>query len=183
MNYYQKKLYLPQVDKNDRLIGQVERWRAHEQGILHRGFTVVLIYKKQLLLQHRKHPAFDGLYDLSFSSHPAYINNKLQTMAEAIYQTLKREWNLKKTDLKTELKFIDKFYYRAKDPNSIYTEHEIDYLYQVEINKLPQPNLDFAYGYKFINRQPFSNFKFQISNFPLAPWVKKIIERRFLQAL
>lgn len=183
MDYYKKKIVILEVDKNDKPLGKVERWLAHKQGILHRGFTVVLISNKQLILQHRRHPAFDGLYDLSFSSHPVYINNKLQSMEEAIYQTLTREWNLKKEDLKTGLKFIDKFYYQARDPKSIYTEHEIDYIYAGELNKLPKPNPDFAYGYKIINQQPVSSFEFRVSDLILCPWVKQIIANKSFQEL
>jgi len=176
MDYYSKKLYLAQVDENDILLARVERWRAHEKGVLHRGFTIILMYNNLVVLQHRKHPAFDGFYDLSFSSHPVYVNNRLQTMEQAIYNALEREWNLEKSDLITDLKYLNKFYYKAKDPNSIYTEHEVDYLYLTELNKLPNINKDFAYGYEMID---ISNFKFKILNFQMAPWVKKINLNKF----
>jgi len=173
MDYYQKKFYLAQINRDDQLISPIERWRAHQEGILHRGFTVVLVYQRQFILQHRKHPAFDGFFDLSFSSHPIYVKNQLQSMEEAIYDTLKREWNLSKKDLKTDLKYIDKFHYKARDPYSVYTEHEVDYLYSVEITRLPQPILEFSYGYDLLKISSRFN-RDQISSFQLAPWIKKI---------
>ncbi len=183
MDYYQKDFYLAQVDEDDNLIGPVERWQAHQQPVLHRGFTLILVYKNQLILQHRRHKAFDGYYDLTFSSHPVYINKKLQTMEETIKQGLQREWSLQSTDLKTKINFVDKFYYRAKDSKSIYTEHEFDYLYWAETKKLPKINQDFAYGYELINSKPVSDFDFRISSFNLCPWVKKIITLKSFQEL
>jgi isopentenyl-diphosphate delta-isomerase len=177
MDYYKQKIYLAAIDKNDKIVRKVERWQAHKEGILHRGFTCILKYKSRLLLQHRRHPAFDGFFDLSFSSHPTYINGKLQTMEVAIYNTLKREWNLQKEDLKTKIKFLDKFYYKACDPKSPYTEHEIDYLYFIEINRLPKKVSDFYYNYKLVrsNDLKIKNWKLKTE---LAPWVKQIIESK-----
>jgi len=169
MEYYQKKLFLAEVDKSDNIIGKIERWRAHRDGVLHRGFTAVLTYQDNIVLQHRKHLAFDGYFDLTFSSHQIYKNEKLQTDLEAIYETLKREWNIDKTGLVDEPKFLGKFYYdKAKDPNSVFSEHEIDYIYQTELKSLPTPNPDYAYGFELVNKQEVVNFK-------IAPWVKEIV--------
>ena len=176
MEYYQKKLFLAEVDKNDNIIRQIERWQAHKEGILHRGFTAILTYQNSIVLQHRKHLAFDGYYDLTFSSHQIYKNEKLQTDIEAIDETLKREWNIDKIGLIDEPKFLGKFYYKAKDPQSIYTEHEIDYIYQAELKNLPTPNFDFAYGFELISKQKIGNWKLEIGNFNVAPWVKEIIK-------
>jgi len=177
MNYYTEQQFLAQVDKNDKIIGRVERWQAHEKGILHRGFTVILYYQNQIVLQHRKHPAFDGFWDLTFSSHQIFKNNVLQTDLEAIYESLKREWNVNKNDLIKKPKYLGKFYYKARDPKSIYTEHEIDYIFSAELKNKPNPNPEFAYGYKLIDEFQISNFKFQIK---MAPWVEIIINKKFI---
>lgn len=176
MDYYKKRLFLAEVDKNDNVIKKVERWQAHKEGVLHRGFTTILTYQDNIVLQHRKHLAFDGYFDLTFSSHQIFVNDKLQTDEEAIIKTLKREWNINESGLVKKLKFLNKFYYKAKDPNSIFTEHEIDYIYITELKNLPEPNLDFAYGFKLINKLNIENCKLAIENLKLAPWVKKIIE-------
>lgn len=176
MDYYKKELFLAEVDKDDNIIGKIERWEAHKEAVLHRGFTVILTYKDKIILQHRKHLAFDGYFDLTFSSHQIYINEKLQTDIEAINETLKREWNIDQTGLTGELKYLDKFYYKAKDPNSIFTEHEIDYIYQGELKDLPRLNPDFAYGFELIDKQNIENCKSKIKNFKIAPWVREIIK-------
>lgn len=185
MDYYKKQLFLAQVDPQDKIIKKIERWEAHKKSICHRGFTAVLIYKNQIILQHRKHPAFDGFYDLSFSSHPVFVNNKLQSMEEAITNTLKREWNLTRNDLKDDFVYLDKFYYKASDPKSGLVEHEVDYIYVVYINKLPRINTDFAYGYELVS---ISNFEFsfqdkKILNLNLAPWVDPMIKQLNIKQL
>lgn len=178
MDYYARKLFLAQIDKEDNLVGKVERWQAHEKALLHRGFTVILTFNNQIILQHRRHPAFDHFFDLSFSSHPVFINDKFQSMEEAIFNTLNREWNLFKNDLSAGPIFLDKFYYFAKDPQSIYTEHEIDYIYAAKLNRLPNINPDFAYDIQTVN---IPDIKSQIVEFRLAPWVKKILENKIIQ--
>lgn len=174
MNYYQQKLFLAKVNNNDNIIEKIERWQTHKKGVLHRGFTVVLIYQNNVILQHRKHLAFDSYFDLTFSSHQVYKNSYLQTDLEAIYEALKREWYINANDLIEKPKFLGKFYYKAKDPHSIFTEHEIDYIYKAELKKLPTSNFDFAYGYSLINKSQISNF-----NPPVAPWVGKMIKEKF----
>jgi isopentenyl-diphosphate Delta-isomerase len=174
-NYYKEKQFLPQVDNQDKVVGKVEKWQAHKENILHRGFTVILVYQNNIILQQRKHLAFDGLYDLSFSSHAIYVNEKLQTDDEAISNALNREWNLNKEDLLSPPQFKGKFYYQAKDSKSDFSEHEFDYIYQVELKRLPQFNPEFAYGIKLIPKN-IENWKLEIENLSLCPWAQKIID-------
>lgn len=168
MDYYKKELLLAEVDKDDNVIGKIERWKAHKDVILHRGFTAILTYQNKIVLQHRKHLAFDRYFDLTFSSHQIYVHDVLQTDEDAINDTLKREWNIDPSGIKNIPKYLGKFYYKAKDPNSIFTEHEIDYIYIGELKNIPNPNPDFAYGYELVD-------KLQIKNFKTAPWVKEIV--------
>ncbi len=50
-DYYEKTLYIPRVNENDDILGKVERWEAHEKGILHRGFTVGLLHYGAMICQ------------------------------------------------------------------------------------------------------------------------------------
>lgn len=176
MDYYKQKQFIAQVDKNDKILDQIEKWDCHKKGILHRAFTAIIIHKNQYVLQHRKHPAFNGVFDLSFSSHQIYVNNRLQSDLEAVYDSLKREWNLQKKDLSYEPKFLGKIYYKAKDQNSIYIEREIDYIYIVESKILPIPNFDFAYGFSLVKKEVLKSYGPKVLNsLPLAPWIKKIV--------
>lgn len=176
MDYYKKELFLAHVDREDNIIKKVERWNAHKSGILHRGFTMILTYNDKMVLQHRKHLAFDGYFDLTFSSHQIYVHDVLQTDEDAIRDTLKREWSIDGSGLKSIPKYLGKFYYKAKDPNSIFAEHEIDYIYAAELKNLPTPNPDFAYGFELIDKQNIENCKLKIGKFKMAPWVEEIIK-------
>lgn len=173
IKYYQKKLFLAQVDNNNQLIGQIERWQAHKNKILHRGFTVILFWQNNLILQCRKHPIFDGYYDLSFSSHPIFINQKLQSDNQAIIQNLKREWLIKDDDLKSPI-FVDRFLYQARDKKTGFWEYEINFLYLIKLKNQPQINPDFAYEAKIININDFINQRFDQKKIILTPWVEKI---------
>ncbi len=189
MDYYQAKQFVAQVDKNDKILGKIEKWDAHKKGVLHRGYTCILKFKDNFILQHRKHPVFDGVFDLSFSSHQLFASSlpsrasgasrgiSLQETSTAIAKGLKREWNIDKKDLLSEPKFLKKIYYKAKDPKSDYTEHEIDYIYIAVLKNLPKPNLDFYYSFKLVKKLEIRNWKLGIN---LAPWVKVMIEKKLI---
>jgi isopentenyl-diphosphate delta-isomerase len=177
-NYYQQKLYLAQVDNSNNILGEVERWEAHKEGILHRGFTAILTYKGKYLLQHRKHPAFDHCWDFTFSSHQLYRNEQLQSDIDAIYHALGREWDLTESDVIEAPVFKGTVYYKAQDPNSIYTEHEFDYVYVAELKRLPKPNVDFSYGFELV--PSIEEIQQLPLSYTLCPWVKEIIKRILL---
>lgn len=170
-NYYQRKIFLAQADENDNIIQPVERWQAHEKGILHRGFTAVLKFENKIFLQHRRHPAFDGYWDLTFSSHQIYKDGILQPDREAIYEALEREWDLKCKEVADFIR-LGKIYYKAKDPQSIYTEHEYDYIYSVVLKISPKPNPKYAYGCDAIDAGDIKN---SLTGYKLTPWVEKMV--------
>ena len=175
-SYYKQKQIIARVDKGGNVIGQIEKWEAHKKGILHKALSVVLIYKGEYILQHRKHPAFDGVYDLTSSSHQIYINGTLQDTVEATLLSLKREWGLEKKDFIKLPKVDGTIYYKAKDPNSIYTEHEMCDMLTAPINRLPVPNLNFSYGYSVVDKKILTN-KNSIFYKNLAPWSKVTIDK------
>ena len=174
-SYYKIKQIIAKVDEKGKVIGKIEKWEAHKQGVLHKALTVAILYKGQFVVQHRRHPAFDGVYDVTSSSHQLFINGKLQVTEEATYECLKREWNLDKKDLKSEPKNMGTIYYKAKDPKSIYTEHEICEVMVAEVKELPHPNYDFAYGFFLLTKERLFN-KNGMFYKQLAPWVKTMIE-------
>ena len=177
--YYKEKQYIEKVNKSGKHLGFDEKWDAHKKGVLHRGFGIILLYKDYILLQHRKHPAFDAVLDLSSASHQLLKNNKFEDLNEAVINSLKREWNLNKKDLAGEVKYLGYVYYKAKDSKSIYTEHEYCDVLIVEIKRLPVVNLDFAYGYSLAKKEEVYNKNSRIfENF--SPWAKKIVEKKII---
>lgn len=170
---------IAQVDRSDNIIGQIEKWEAHRKGILHRAFTVALFYKDSIILQHRKHPAFDGYFDLTSSSHPTFRNGKFEDMLDAVYRTLDREWNIDKNDLIYTPKNRGFVIYKARDETSGFVEHELCYLFVSEVNTLPKPNFDVAYGFSLVKSKLLRNAHSPIQKI-LAPWVKKMVEKRLI---
>lgn len=177
--YYKQKQFIATVDKKGNVTGKVEKWEAHRKGILHKAFTIAILYKGDILLQHRKHPAFDGVFDATISSHQLVIDGKLEDTIKASEKTLKREWNIEKKDLAKPLKDIGVVYYKAKDAYSEYIEHEVCSVVVAEIKTLIQPNLDFAYGYSLVTKKELKNRKTRTYQ-NLAPWVKVMIDKKLL---
>lgn len=169
---------IARVDKAGNILGKIEKWEAHRNGILHKAFSVVLIYQDLYLIQHRKHPAFDGVFDLTSSSHQLYIDGRLETTLEATYKCLEREWGLSKNGLIGEPKNEGAVYYKAKDIKSEFTEHEVCEMVFVKIKKIPTPNYDFAYGFSLVKKEEFLNKNGRIYE-NLAPWIKKAIDKKF----
>lgn len=178
-DYYAEKQMIARVDRKGNIVGRVEKWEAHRLGILHRGLTVAVFFKDYLIIQHRKHPAFDGTFDITSSSHRLFINGKLQDTIDATYNALKRELNITKSDLISKPENLGFVYYKAKDPKSEFTEHEIDDVLIVKVKKIPTPNLDYAYGLSFVKRNEVLNKKSRIYK-NLAPWVKVMIKKNML---
>lgn len=170
MNYYDQKQLIAAVDKNDQVTGKIEKWAAHKKGLLHRGFTVGLFYQNNIILQHRKHPVFDGYFDLTCSSHPVFRNGQLQDAIDAVYEALKREWNLEKSDLLPQVKNCGFVYYRTHDLKSGFLEHEICHLFISTATTLPSPDFKYAYGFSLLPQSKLTS-----SRLPFAPWVKKLI--------
>ena len=176
MDYYKQKLYIPQVDENDKTIGKIERWEAHEKGILHRAFDVAVFYEGRIICQHRKHLVYDGVIDFTATSHPYFVETDFQDMVEGVYSTLKREWNMNKEDLLYVPKNVGHIYYKSTDGK--FVEHEICHFYVSETKTLPQMNFDYSYGYSLLTVEELK------SGFPLskalAPWIKEALDRNLL---
>jgi isopentenyl-diphosphate delta-isomerase len=174
LNYYKQKQLIAKVDEKGNVLGEIEKWEAHKNGILHKAITVTIFFNNKLIIQHRRHPAFDKTYDVTSSSHQLFIKGKLQTSEDTAKDCLKREWNLNE-DQYSNLKNLGSIYYKAKDPNSEFTEHEICDVLTVEVNSKPEPNLDFSYDALLVSLEELKNKDSRIFK-NLAPWVKVMIE-------
>ena len=161
------------VNRDNNITGKIEKWEAHKKGILHKGFTIILTYNGQYLLQHRKHPAFDDTFDLTISSHPLYIDNILQDDETAIYQALERELHLAKKDLVAKPQYKGTVWYKAKDRKSSFIEHEMDAIYVAEIKRVPDPDPEYSYDLILQSRD-------QLKDNNLAPWVESFLKDNVL---
>ncbi len=177
--YYQQRIFIPRVDEKDNFLGPIERWEAHEKGVLHRAFTVAVFYKDQIICQHRKHPVFDDVFDFTASSHPQVKNStEIQSLEDAVFKTLQREWNMEKWDVKN-LENKGFALYHDKDPKSKYSEHEYCYLFTCETEKEPVPNLEVSYGFSLATLESLKNKTHEVTS-KLSPWVKEFLKKDVL---
>jgi isopentenyl-diphosphate Delta-isomerase len=110
------------VDEFDNAIGTMEKLEAHQKGILHRAFSVLLFNSKgEILLQKRAIGKYHsgGLWTNTCCSHPL----PGESMQEATRRKLIQEMGI---DLKPD--FAYKFIYKTNlDDNLI--EHEYDHVF------------------------------------------------------
>jgi len=176
MQYYDNVQFIAQVNTEDSIEGTIERWKAHRDDILHRALTIAVYVNDSILLQKRKHPVFDSVFDITVSTHQIYVNGLLQSDEEAINQTLERELLLAPASLKQKPQFKGSVVYKAKDPKSDFTEHEVCHVYTCAIGSMPLFNPVFAYEVKTVSLDTIKDQTQEI--YPhLAPWVKEMIRK------
>jgi isopentenyl-diphosphate delta-isomerase len=109
------------VNEHDQAIGEIEKMAAHEQGLLHRAFSVFLMNDQhQILMQQR---AFDkyhsgGLWTNTCCSHP----QPHETIKEAAERRL-----LEELDIIATVSPFYEFVYRHEFENGL-IEHEYDHV-------------------------------------------------------
>ncbi|WP_395140232.1 isopentenyl-diphosphate Delta-isomerase [Armatimonas sp.] len=123
------------VDANDNVIGSCEKLAAHLYGgQLHRAFSVfVFDDKKRLLLQQRalEKYHFGGLWTNTCCSHPRPGETALAAARRRLTEEL---------GFTVGLIEIGQFLYRAEDPESGLTEHELDHVFIGRFTGTPTPN-------------------------------------------
>jgi isopentenyl-diphosphate delta-isomerase len=111
------------VDAQDRELGSEAKLRAHEDGgRLHRAFSVFVFDSRgRTLLQRRADGKyhFGGLWTNSCCGHP----RPGESVTDAASRRLREEMGIAVT-----LVDVGSFIYRARDPQSGLTEHELDHV-------------------------------------------------------
>lgn len=117
--------YLILVDRADHEVGIEEKMAVHQQGLLHRAFSI-FIYRKNgntvdLLLQKRNPLKYHsgGLWTNTCCGHPSPIKNVLETAQVRLFE----EMGIRDITLKA----AGKFWYKAHLNNNLW-EHEIDHV-------------------------------------------------------
>lgn len=112
------------VNEADQQIGLAEKMLAHEQGLLHRAFSVFILRKHkqefEVLLQQRHHDKYHcgALWTNTCCSHPR-ADEDVQMAAERRLQ--------EEVGLSINLSILDAFTYRAEFSNGL-IEYEYDYV-------------------------------------------------------
>lgn len=110
------------VDEHDHELGYLDKLEAHQKGILHRAFSVLIFNSAgELLLQKRAAGKYHsaGLWTNTCCSHP----RPGEPMREAVKRRLKEEMGIE-----CEPNFAYTFQYRALLDHDL-IEHELDYVF------------------------------------------------------
>ncbi len=163
------------VDQNDNAIGTMEKMEAHQKGLLHRAFSVVIFNSSgEILLQKRAQSKYHsaGLWTNACCSHPLPD----ESMEEATRRKLKQEMGI---DLKAE--FAYKFIYHTTLGNEL-TEHEYDHVFTGIFDGKPVINTNEVEDWKFISpKQLRIDVKLNPENYTY--WFKLILAEDRLGAL
>lgn len=157
------------VDENDNPQGLMEKMKAHEEGLLHRAFSVFIFNDhNELLLQKRADEKYHsgGLWTNTCCSHPR--NN------EDIIEAGKRRLN-EEMGFECEIESVFSFIYKAKLDNDL-TEHELDHVLIGKYNERPIPNPHEVGDWKYINLDELSTDLKQNPNH-YTVWFQKIFSR------
>ena len=110
------------VDENDNPLGTMEKMEAHEDGVLHRAFSVFIFNSNgEMLLQQRAFSKYHsgGLWTNTCCSHP----REGEATIEAAHRRLREEMGFD-CEIKKAFDFIYK-----KELDKGLTEHELDHVF------------------------------------------------------
>ncbi|MBP9722003.1 MAG: isopentenyl-diphosphate Delta-isomerase [Gammaproteobacteria bacterium] len=126
------------VDTNDNTLGVSDKLAAHQQGLLHRAFSVMLYRyninnKLEFLLQKRAKIKYHcgGLWTNTCCSHPG-AREDLRSSALSRLQEELVDINI----INLSLEAAGCFIYKAEFTNGL-TEHEYDHVFVAEYNAKP----------------------------------------------
>jgi isopentenyl-diphosphate delta-isomerase len=157
------------VDKKDREIGTGEKMKVHEEGSLHRAFSIFVFNSKgETLLQKRASGKYHsgGLWANTCCSHP----RAGEALEKAVHRRLKEEMGFD-----VPLREMFSFIYKVKFGNGLY-EHEFDHVFVGKFEGNPVPNPEEAGGWKWVS---LDKLKKDIQRNPenYSYWLKVALEK------
>jgi isopentenyl-diphosphate delta-isomerase len=138
------------VDKNDEIIGYNDKLKVHEEGTLHRAFSIFIFNNKgEMLIHQRAHHKYHSpsLWTNACCSHL----HENMTMDECVHDRLQFEMGF---DANVDFQF--KFTYHEQFENGL-TEHETDHVYFGTWEGIPSPNPNEVVNYKWISINDLKN--------------------------
>ena len=161
--------FIALVSPSDCITGYAPKLLVHQQGLLHRAFSIVVFNDKgEMLLQKRAATKYHsgGLWTNTCCSH--LIEGK--DMETYMHERLQHEMGFD-----CELQFAFSFHYTANFDNGL-IENEIDHVYTGKWNDTPLPDPTEADGYRWATPE---SIKSEIKLHPelFTVWFREIIER------
>jgi isopentenyl-diphosphate delta-isomerase len=161
------------VNESDEEVGSGEKLWVHQQGLLHRAFSVLIFNDNNELLIHQR--TFDkyhsgGLWTNTCCGHPN-VNEDIRAAAE---RRLGEEMGFT-----GDLDFLYKFHYKTTFENQL-TENEIDHVFTGAYNDSFEVNPDEVLAYKWVT---IADIMEEVANNPqdYTFWFKKILKSEAFQ--
>ncbi|MGV4529107.1 isopentenyl-diphosphate Delta-isomerase [Ornithobacterium rhinotracheale] len=132
------------INEQDQVQGLMGKMQAHQEGVLHRAFSVFVFNdKNETLLQQRAHGKYHspGLWTNTCCSHP----RENETYVEAAHRRIQEEMGFD-----CELKPAFHFIYKA-DVGLGLIEHELDHVFVGNFDGTPIPNPEEVADFKWIS--------------------------------
>lgn len=132
------------VNTEDEAIGVMEKLAAHEQGLLHRAFSIFLFNSNGELLIHRRADEkyhSPGLWTNTCCSHPRPGETTLAAAHRRLFEEM---------GMTTELNQVFHFQYFVQFDNGLF-EHELDHVFFGWSDELPAINPAEVAEYSYIN--------------------------------
>ncbi len=157
------------VNEKDENIGSIGKLEAHQKGLLHRAFSIIIWNEQNEILIHQR--AFgkyhsEGLWTNTCCSHPKVG----ETVLEAAHRRLQEEMGF---DCELDQKFH--FIYQVELENHL-IEHELDHILIGKFNENPNPNPEEVQNFRWISLE---ELKLEIAQNPerFTFWFKEIIQQ------
>ena len=161
------------VNEADEEVGSGEKLMVHQQGLLHRAFSVLIFNDNNDLLIHQR--VFDkyhsgGLWTNTCCGHPN-VNEDIKAAAE---RRLGEEMGFS-----CQLDFLYKFHYLTNFENQL-TENEIDHVFTGVYNDSFEVNPAEVLNYKWVS---IADIMEEVANNPqnYTFWFKKILSSEEFQ--
>ena len=189
------------IDENDAVIGEASKASAHTfsteqpRGLLHRAFSVFLFdMEGKLLLQQRaaEKITFPNVWTNTCCSHPLsptevdfegdLINLSLHGVKSAAIRKLHQELGIDAKEVPMEkFKFLTRLHYWAADvvthgKDSVWGEHEIDYILFIQCNVTCKPNPEEVQSFKYVSQSELLAMMDPSKGVLWSPWFRIIAE-------
>ena len=166
---YEEKVIL--VDKTDNKIGLMNKMEAHQKGLLHRAFSIIIFNDKhEMLLQKRASTKYHtpNLWSNTCCSHQRDGENNISAGRRRLKEEMGFDVDLYK---------FDSFIYKAFFSNGL-IEHEYDHILIGLYNDNPKINLCEVDEWKWVNMDWLCN-DIQIYPEKYTKWFIIIIDKYF----
>ncbi len=159
------------VDENDRIVGSMPKQEAHEKGLLHRAFSILICDKAGRYLLQLRHPAkyhSGGLWTNTCCSHP----QPGETTEAAASRRLVEEMGFT-----VPLTYAGSFIYRCSFGNGL-TEYELDHVFTGQFDGVAEPDPKEVSDTRWVTREQLLQ-EMELHPEQFTYWFRELYQRGF----